>query len=219
MKILGTGSALPKHTVTNDMLSEYVETSDEWITTRTGIKSRQIITTERFEELAALAGQRAIEAAGLVPDDIDFIICSNVSNLYVTPHLSAIIQANLGIIGPNCPTMDVNAACAGFVYCLDLCDALLATGRAHNILLVCAEEVTRFVDWNDRASCVLFGDAAGAVVVTNGGDDMLGHKMTCVPMPEVSGSTVTVTTCPPSSISSKNRNNPSLRLPLIKGEP
>ena len=81
MKILGTGSAVPKHTVTNDMLSEYVETSDEWITTRTGIKSRQIITTERFEELAALAGQRAIDAAGLVPEDIDFIICHNVCNV------------------------------------------------------------------------------------------------------------------------------------------
>ena len=185
MKILGTGSAVPRKTVTNDMLSEFLDTSDEWISTRTGIKSRQIITDERFEDLAAKAASRALDASGLAPDDIDYIICSNVANLYVTPTLSSLIQGALGIKGPNCPTMDVNAACAGFVYCLDLCDALLATGRAHNILLVCAEEVTRFVDWNDRASCVLFGDAAGAVVVTNGGDDMLGHKMTCVPMPDV----------------------------------
>ena len=82
MKILGTGSALPRKTVTNDMLSEFLDTSDEWITTRTGIKSRQIITDERFEELAALAGQRAIDAAGLVPEDIDFIICSYVKCPY-----------------------------------------------------------------------------------------------------------------------------------------
>ena len=167
MKILGTGSAVPRKTVTNDMLSEFLDTSDEWISTRTGIKSRQIITDERFEDLAAKAASRALDASGLAPDDIDYIICSNVANLYITPTLSSLIQGALGIKGPNCPPMDVNAACAGLV------------------LLVCAEEVTRFVDWNDRASCVLFGDAAGAVVVTNGGDDMLGHKMTCVPMPEV----------------------------------
>ena len=176
MKILGTGSAVPRKTVTNDMLSEFLDTSDEWISTRTGIKSRQIITDERFEDLAAKAASRALDASGLAPDDIDYIICSNVANLYITPTLSSLIQGALGIKGPNCPTMDINAACAGFTYGLDICEAFL---------LVCAEEVTRFVDWNDRASCVLFGDAAGAVVVTNGGDDMLGHKMTCVPMPEV----------------------------------
>ena len=140
MKILGTGSAVPRKTVTNDMLSEFLDTSDEWISTRTGIKSRQIITDERFEDLAAKAASRALDASGLAPDDIDYIICSNVANLYITPTLSSLIQGALGIKGPNCPTMDVNAACAGFVYCLDLCDALLATGRAHNILLVCAEE-------------------------------------------------------------------------------
>ena len=159
---------MPKHTVTNDMLSEYVETSDEWITTRTGIKSRQIITTERFEELAALAGQRAIEAAGLVPDDIDFIICHNVCNVYVTPSLAALVQHILGIKGPNCPTMDLNSACAGFVYGLDICDAFLQTGRAKHILFICAEEVTRMVDWTQRETCVLFGDGAGAMVLGNG---------------------------------------------------
>ena len=164
MKILGTGSALPRKTVTNDMLSEFLDTSDEWITTRTGIKSRQIITDERFEELAALAAQRAIDAAGLVPEDIDFIICSNVVNCYVTPSLASLVQGLLGIKGPNCPTMDINSACAGFVYGLDICDAFLQTGRANRILYVCAEEVTRMVDWNQRETCVLFGDAAGAMV-------------------------------------------------------
>jgi len=184
MKILGTGSALPKHTVTNDMLSEYVDTSDEWITTRTGIKSRQIITTERFEDIAALAAQRAIDAAGLVPEDIDFIICHNVCNCYVTPSLASLIQGALGIKGPNCPTMDINSACAGFVYGLDIIEAFLQTGRANHILYVCAEEVTRMVDWTQRETCVLFGDGAGAMVLGKG-DNMLSCKLTSTPMPDV----------------------------------
>ncbi len=184
MKILGTGSALPKHTVTNDMLSEYVDTNDEWISTRTGIKSRQIITTERFEELAALAGQRAIEAAGLVPEDIDFIICHNVCNVYVTPSLASLVQGILGIKGPNCPTMDLNSACAGFIYGLDICDAFIETGRAKHILYICAEEVTRMVDWTQRETCVLFGDAAGAMVLGKG-EPMLARRLTSTPMPDV----------------------------------
>ena len=165
------------------MLSDYVDTSDEWITTRTGIKSRQIITTERFEEIAALAGQRAIEAAGLVPEDIDFIICHNVCNVYVTPSLAALVQHILGIKGPNCPTMDLNSACAGFTYGLDICDAFLETGRASHILYICAEEVTRMVDWTQRETCVLFGDAAGALVLGKG-DDLLASRLTSTPMPD-----------------------------------
>ncbi len=168
MKILGTGSALPRKTVTNDMLSEFLDTSDEWITTRTGIKSRQIITDERFEEIAALAGQRAIEAAGLVPEDIDFIICHNVCNVYVTPSLASLVQGILGIKGPDCPTMDINSACAGFVYGLDICDAFLE----------------RMVDWNQRETCVLFGDGAGAMVLGKG-DNYLASKLTSTPMPDV----------------------------------
>ncbi len=184
MKIIGTGSALPKKSVTNDMLSEFLDTSDEWITTRTGIKTRHIITDERFEDLATEAAARAIDAAGLCPDDIDYIICSNVSNYFVTPHLSSLIQGGLGIKGPGCPTMDVNVACVGFVYALDLCDALLSTGRAHNILLVAAEECTRFCDWTDRNCSVLFGDGAGAVVVSKG-DSLISCRLTSVPMPDV----------------------------------
>lgn len=184
MKIIGTGSALPKKVVTNDMLSEFLDTSDEWITTRTGIKTRHIITDERFEDLATEAAARAIDSAGLCPDDIDYIICSNVSNLYVTPHLSSIIMGNLGMKGPLCPTMDVNVACLGFVQSLDLSDALLATGRARNILLVAAEECTRFCDWTDRNCSVLFGDGAGAVVLTKG-NSLIARKFTTTPMQDV----------------------------------
>lgn len=184
MKILGTGSALPRKTVSNDMLSDFLDTSDEWITTRTGIKTRQIITDERFEEIAALAGQRAIDAAGLVPEDIDFIICHNVCNCYVTPSLAALVQHILGIKGPSCPTMDINSACAGFVYGLDICDSFLQTGRAKHILYICAEEVTRMVDWSQRETCVLFGDGAGAMVLGKG-DNYLASKLTSTPMPDV----------------------------------
>lgn len=184
MKIIGTGSALPKKVVTNDMLTDYLETSDEWITTRTGINTRHIITDERFEDIATEAAGRAIDASGLCPDDIDYIVCSNVSNLYITPHLSSIIMGNLGIKGPLCPTMDVNSACVGFVHSLDVCDALLETGRAHNILLVAAEECTRFCDWSDRNCSVLFGDGAGAVVLTKG-DGFIASKLTTTPMPDV----------------------------------
>ncbi|MBQ9417516.1 MAG: ketoacyl-ACP synthase III [Bacteroidales bacterium] len=184
MNILGTGSAVPRLTVSNDMLSDYVDTSDEWITTRTGIKTRQIITDERFEDLAALAAERAIQAAGLVPEDIDFIICHNVCNVYVTPSLASLVQGALGIKGPNCPTMDINSACAGFVYGLDICDAFLQTGKASKILYVCAEEVTRMVDWTQRETCVLFGDAAGAMVL-GPGDNYLASKLTSTPMPDV----------------------------------
>ena len=184
MKILGTGSALPRKTVSNDMLSDFLDTSDEWITTRTGIKTRQIITDERFEEIAALAGQRAIDAAGLVPEDIDSIICHNVCNCYVTPSLAALVQHILGIKGPSCPTMDINSACAGFVYGLDICDSFLQTGRAKHILYICAEEVTRMVDWSQRETCVLFGDGAGAMVLGKG-DNYLASKLTSTPMPDV----------------------------------
>ena len=184
MKILGTGSALPKKVVTNDMLSDFLETNDEWITSRTGINTRRIITDERFEDLATEAAGRAIDAAGLCPADIDYIVCSNVSNLYITPHLSSIIMGNLGIKGPVCPTMDVNAACVGFVQSLDVCDAVLATGRAQHVLLVAAEECTRFCDWNDRNCAVLFGDGAAAVVLDKG-DNLLASKLTTTPMPDV----------------------------------
>ncbi|MBQ2511364.1 MAG: ketoacyl-ACP synthase III [Bacteroidales bacterium] len=184
MKIIGTGSALPKKVVSNEALSDFFETNDEWITQRTGIKTRRIITDERFEDIATEAAARAIDNAGLCPDDIDYIICSNVSNLYITPHLSSIIQGNLGIKGPQCPTFDVNSACVGFVYALDLCDALISTGRAHHILLVAAEECTRFCDWSDRNCSVLFGDGAGAVVLGAGEGFKLCH-LTSTPMPDV----------------------------------
>ena len=163
MKIIGTGRANPAVVVTNSMLEQFLDTSDEWIRERTGMAERRVISSEKLEDLAAEASLKAIEDAGLTPADIDYIICSNVVNEYATPGLSCIVQ---GIIGATCACIDVNAACSGFIYALDMADDRLKSGKAKNILVLAAEEPSRMVDWKDRSVCVLFGDGAGAVVVT-----------------------------------------------------
>ena len=174
MKIIGTGRVHPSQVVTNEMLEKFLDTNDEWIKTRTGIAERKVISNEKLEDLAAQASLKAIEDAGLTPADIDYIICSNVVNEYITPGLSCIIQ---GAIGARCACVDVNAACSGFVYALDMADDRLKSGKAKNILVVAAEEATRMVDWSDRSLCVLFGDGAGAVVVTQG-EGLLCSRLT-----------------------------------------
>lgn len=163
MKILGTGSALPSLVVTNEMLSQFLDTSDEWIITRTGIKERRILSKETLVDLAVSAGEKALESAQMNASDIDFIICSNVANNYITPSLSSIVQ---GKIKANCPCIDINVACTGFVFALDMADAYFATGRYKNILIICAEEPSKFVNWKERDASILFGDGAGAVVVS-----------------------------------------------------
>jgi len=170
MKIIGTGSALPRYVVSNDMLAGFLDTSDEWITTRTGIKTRRLLTKETLRELAIKAAQQALVSAGLEPEDIDYLICSNVGNSYVTPGLGTII---MGPLGCKCPSFDLNGACAGFIYSLDIADAFFKTGRVKNILIVCAEEPSRFCNWHERETSVLFADGAGAVVLTEG-DNYVG---------------------------------------------
>lgn len=165
MRIIGTGSAHPKRTLTNDDLSKMMDTSDEWIRERTGIRTRQIITDETLEDLAAEAAQKALDDAGIKATELDYIICSNVAYEYVTPTVASIVE---GKIGASCPCVDLNAACSGFIYAIDFAEALLQAGRATNILVMAAEEPTRMVDWSDRSTCVLFGDGAGAMVVTKG---------------------------------------------------
>jgi 3-oxoacyl-[acyl-carrier-protein] synthase-3 len=165
MKIIGTGSALPEKVVTNDMLAGFLETSDSWITTRTGIQTRRLLSKETLGELAMTAASMALESSGVAPENIDYLICSNVANSYVTPSMSSII---LGPLGCKCPCTDLNGACAGFIYALDIADAFISTGRAKNILIVAAEEPSRFCNWHERETSVLFADGAGAVVVTDG---------------------------------------------------
>lgn len=165
MKIIGTGSALPAKAVTNEMLAGFLDTSDEWITTRTGIRTRRLLSTETLRDLALKAARTALDSSGLRPEDIDYLICSNVANSYVSPSLGSII---LGPLGCCCPTFDMNGACAGLVYSLDVADAFLKSKDVKNILIVAAEEPSRFCSWHDRATCVLFGDGASALVVTQG---------------------------------------------------
>lgn len=164
----------PAKVVTNAMLEEFLDTSDEWIKERTGISERRLVTSEKLEDMAAAAAREAIADAGLTAADIDYIICSNVVNEYITPALSCIVQ---GVIGAKCACVDVNAACSGFVYALDMADDRIKSGKAKNVLVLAAEEPSRMVDWNDRTTCVLFGDGAGAVVVSEG-DGMLASRLT-----------------------------------------
>ena len=185
MRIIGTGSSLPKKEVTNEMLSTFLDTSDEWIVTRTGISSRKVISDEKLEDLATDAARKAVEDAGITLDDIDIIICSNVVNEFVTPGLSCVIQRELGT---RVATMDINAACAGFIYGLDFAHGYsLAHPDVRNILLVCAEEPTRMMNWADRNVCVLFGDGAAAVILdcTDKGSDCIKEvKLSGVPAVE-----------------------------------
>ena len=181
MKIIGTGSALPKKVVTNNMLAEFLDTDDEWITTRTGIHNRHLLTEEHLLDLAIEASKKALDSSGVDPKEIDLIICSNVANNYITPSMSCMVE---GEVGCECPCVDINAACAGFIYALDYAESYFIARGARNILIVCAEEPTRFVNWKQRENSVLFGDGAGAVVLTRG-NDMLGCRLRSISNKEV----------------------------------
>lgn len=168
-KITGTGSAVPKQMITNHDLSKIIDTSDEWISTRVGTKERRILNT--FNEphglitLAVEAAEKAIGNARIDKPEIDMIICSTVQGEYVTPSMSPLIAKELGI---EARVADTNMACCGFIYALDIADAYIMSGKASKILVVCAEAMSRIIDWTDRSTCVLFGDAAGAVVIEKG---------------------------------------------------
>lgn len=177
-RVLGTGSALPARSVTNDDLSEFLDTSDEWISTRTGISSRRICTTETLDELAVEASRRALEAAGVTAEQLDLIVCSTTSGDHLIPAEACAIAEGLGA---RCPSFDVSAACAGFVFALDTADGWFVRGRARRALVVSAEKMSRMVDWADRATCVLFGDGAAAAVLEAGGESPLATSLTTDP--------------------------------------
>ena len=162
MKIIGSGSALPEQVVTNDDLSRILDTSDEWIVSHTGIRERHIIKEETLAELATAAAQRALQDAGLTADQLDLIICTSVLSDCVTPGSACFVAGGIGYHGK---TLDVNGACTGFIKALDVADAYFAAGKAQRILLVAAAKPSFLADWNDRSTCVLFGDGAGAAVV------------------------------------------------------
>jgi len=162
--ILGTGHAYPQGILTNAELEKLVETSDEWITTRTGIKQRRKAAPGEYTSMFAVrAARQAIERARIDPMEIDLILCATVSPDQILPSTGCIIQAELG--ANKAAAMDIVAACSGFLYGLTLADSMIRAGQARYCLVIGAEVLTRYVDYTDRATCVLFGDGAGAAVV------------------------------------------------------
>ena len=167
IKIIGTGVGQPKREVSNDELATItgLETSDEWIRTRTGIETRRICTDETLTDLSTTAAQQALANAKLGADKMDYLIAATIGGDQRTPSLACMVAENLKI---ECPAVDLNGGCVGFIYALDYASALIAAGRADNILIVCAEKMSAHMNFTDRSTCVLFGDGAAAVVVTKG---------------------------------------------------
>ncbi|MFZ2257737.1 MAG: beta-ketoacyl-ACP synthase III [Clostridiaceae bacterium] len=163
--IIGTGSAEPDFRLTNKMLEEMVETSDEWITQRTGIKERRISIDETLRSLALKASKAAVDNAGIDPSQLDYILFGTISAEYKTPSQASILAMDLGA---DCTAMDLNAACTGFLYALDLADALFKAGKAEYILVAGMEIMSRYIDYTDRRTCVLFGDGGGCVILKKG---------------------------------------------------
>ena len=168
--IQGMGHSLPSKVMTNADIAQFVDTSDEWIVPRTGIKERRVTSgDENAGTLAVEAAREALEKSGRTPDDIDLVVCATVSGEYVWPATACTIQDALGI--KNAGAFDVSAACAGFIYALDVVAAAVETGRARNALIVGVDVLTKQVDWTDRSTCILFGDgAAGAVISPEDGE-------------------------------------------------
>jgi len=162
--VTGVGGFLPETVVTNDDLAKFVDTSDEWIIERTGIRQRHRVSDDQpVSDLAVGAARRALQAAGRTPDEVDLIIVATTTPDLTFPAVAAIVQRKLG-----CPVgiaFDVQAVCSGFVFALSVADGFVARGRSKCALVIGAETMTRLMDWTDRGTCVLFGDGAGAVVV------------------------------------------------------
>ncbi|MCD7757775.1 MAG: ketoacyl-ACP synthase III [Clostridiales bacterium] len=171
-KIIGTGSYVPPKVVTNDDLTVFLDTSDEWISTRSGIKQRHVVTNETTSELAPKAAQNALENAGISADELDMILCATVSSEYISPSIACLLQRNLGA---QCPCLDLNAACTAWIYLMDTAAAFFCKGGIRKMLVVGAESMSRILNWHERSTCVLFGDGAGAAVL-EAGDNYLGSS-------------------------------------------
>ena len=164
-KIISTGSYLPEKILTNDDLSKLVDTSDDWIRTRSGIRSRHIAADgEQTSDLALAAAKHALEAAGLAALDIDLLVVATTTPDVIFPSTACIVQDKLG--AKNAVAFDIQAVCSGFVYALSIVDKMVAAGTYKNALIIGAEIYSRILNWKDRTTCVLFGDGAGAVVLT-----------------------------------------------------
>jgi 3-oxoacyl-[acyl-carrier-protein] synthase-3 len=161
-RILGTGSAAPAKILTNDDLSAMVETSDEWITTRVGVKERRVSVSETTASLAAEAAERALEQSSVTPAELDLIVCATITADDVSPTAAGAVQEALGA---SCPAFDVNSACSGFLFALETAAGFFARGTVKKALVIGAERISKLLDWEDRSTCVIFGDGAGAAVL------------------------------------------------------
>ena len=176
-RILGTGGALPEKILSNADLEKIVETSDEWIRTRTGIAQRHVVVEgETTGDLATQAAERALAAAGVKAAELDMIVLGTTTPDIIFPSTACLVQQRLGANG--CAAFDVNAACSGFVYALGVADKFIRCGASKKVLVIGAETLSRMLDWNERETCVLFGDGAGAVVL--GAADEPGIYATCM---------------------------------------
>lgn len=177
IKILGTGRFLPEKSVKNDDFARIVETSDEWISTRTGMKTRHIASAaEPSWHMGAMAAGGALEAAGLGSEELDMILVTTVTPDYSTPSTACVIQLKIGAV--NAFAFDINVACSGLAYAFDMARRYLADGDVKNILIVCCESLSQITNYEDRSTCVLFGDGAGACVVT-ASDTRFGSFLKC----------------------------------------
>ncbi len=164
IKIEGTGMYVPELSVDNEAFTQFLDTSDEWIRTRTGIHTRHFSNGEPVWLMGERAARQALEAAKIAPEEIDLVLCTTVSGDFSTPSVACVIQGKLGAV--NAIAFDVNCACAGFVYALDMARRYLSSGDMKHVLIVSSEMLSRITNFEDRSSCVLFGDAAGAAVVS-----------------------------------------------------
>lgn len=186
-KIIGTGSYIPEQFITNEDLTNYIDTSDEWITDRTGVKKRHIMQDETTADMAAEAAKKAVERAGINADEIDMIIVSSVSSNVILPNTACYVQDKIGAVNAFC--FDINTACTGFIMAYNTVQSYINTGLVQTALIIGAEGLSKIVDWSDRGTCILFGDGAGAAIVRKDdkavfdtvmyADGSMGAALTC----------------------------------------
>lgn len=193
IKICGTGSCLPKHCVSNDDLSRIMDTSDEWIKSRTGIETRHLVTEETTTFLSTEAAKSALAEAEIKPEEVDLILAATITPDHVIPSLACEVQRELGAV--NAVAFDICAACSGFLFALNTAHAYIKSGQYKNALVIGAETLSKIMDWEDRSTCVLFGDGAGAAVIkeepgedgvksfVQGSDGARGAALTCAGRP------------------------------------
>lgn len=181
VRIIGTGKAVPKKVLTNEMMSEILDTSDEWIYSRTGIKQRYISTGETNTKLCVDAAKDALKDSGLKGEDIDLIVVATITSDKLTPSTACLVQAEIG--AKNSMAFDIVAACSGFVYALDIAVKFIKSNEYKNVLIIGGEVLSKILDWSDRKNAVLFGDGAGAAIVTNDERDYI-TSINCVSVGE-----------------------------------